>query len=93
MAETVVLPEKLDLPAATDLTEQLRKLRGSDLGIDASAVTHLGTNCLQVLISAARTWAADGKGLTFTPMSETFSDQLEQFGLTLDALTQGAPSK
>lgn len=89
MPETLVLPAKLDLPAAPDLLESLRTLRGKDVGIDASEVAHLGTNCLQVLISAARSWSSDGKSLTFAPMSEAFTRDLGQFGLSPETLTEG----
>lgn len=90
MPETLVLPAKLDLPAAPDLLEKLKELRGKDVGIDAGGVTHLGTNCLQILISAAQSWAADGKTLTLSPMSEAFSRDLGQFGLAPETLTEGA---
>ena len=90
MPETLVLPAKLDLPAAPDLLERLRGLRGKDVGIDASGVTHLGTNCLQVLISAAKSWSKDEKSLTFAPMSEAFTRDLGQFGLSPETLTEGA---
>lgn len=93
MADTFVLPAKLDLPAASELADALKKARGADLGIDASAVTHIGTNCLQVLIAASKTWAADGKGLTFAPLSDAFTEQLDQFGLPLETLTEGASTK
>jgi chemotaxis protein CheX len=92
MPEKLVLPAKLDLTAASDLLEAFRTRRGEDVGVDAGAVTHLGTNCLQVLISASRSWADDGKTLAFGPMSEAFSQQLEQFGLSPDSLTDGAPT-
>ena len=90
MPEKLVLPAKLDLPAAPELLDSLRALRGKDVGIDASEVAHLGTNCLQILISAARSWSADGKSLTFASMSEAFSRDLGQFGLSPETLTEGA---
>ena len=91
MAEALVLPAKLDLTAAPDLLEGFLSRRGKDLAVDAGAVTHLGTNCLQILISAARSWAQDGHSLAFSPMSEAFCQQLEQFGLSTDTLLEGAP--
>lgn len=90
MPETLVLPARLDLPAAPELLEKLRESRGADLGIDAGGVAHLGTNCLQILIAAAQSWAADGKTLTLSPMSEAFSRDLSQFGLAPETLTKGA---
>ncbi|MEL6521163.1 MAG: STAS domain-containing protein [Pseudomonadota bacterium] len=90
MTETVVLAARLDFPVAKSLAEQLKELRGKDIQVSAADVTHLGTNCLQVLISAGQTWTADGKAFAFTDISESFQNQLGQFGLSIDALTQGA---
>lgn len=91
MAEMLVLPAKLDLPAARDLLKELRARRGADLGVDAGKVSHLGTNCLQILISAANSWAKDGNSLSFAPMSDAFQRDLEQFGLSPDTLAEGTP--
>jgi chemotaxis protein CheX len=90
MTQSVTLPARLDLPAATPLADTLRGLRGKDLALNGQNISLLGTNCLQVLISASRSWEADGKSLTMVDMSETFTSHLAQFGLSLDDLTNGA---
>lgn len=93
MPEVLVLPAKLDLPAAPGLLESLRAQRGNELAMDASAVTHLGTNCLQILVSAAKSWAQDGKSLRIEPISDAFTRDLEQFGLSHETLTDGGAAK
>ena len=89
MTETVALPARLDFPAAAPLAQTFIGLRGQDISVTADQVTLLGTNCLQVLLSAGRTWSADGKSLNYAGMSEAFVSQLKQFGLSPDALTEG----
>lgn len=56
----VVLQEALDLPAAAPLTAELLARRGQDLTIDASGAQRVGAQCLQVLLAARASWAADG---------------------------------
>jgi chemotaxis protein CheX len=90
MSDILTLPERLDLPAATELAEAFSGRRRHDLSVNCTEVALLGTNCLQVLISAAQTWAADGYALTFVDLSSAFSSQLALMGLGLDDLTEGA---
>ncbi len=55
--------------------------------MDASQVEKLGGLCLQVLISGAATWRADGMTLRFGDVSETFEEQLSMFGVALPDLS------
>ncbi|NDR58105.1 STAS domain-containing protein [Aliiruegeria sabulilitoris] len=87
MSAELALPARLDLPAATPLAEAITALRGQDLRMSAEAVTHLGTPGLQVLLSAARSWAADGKSFSLQPCSEAFTEQLSIFGIDSAALS------
>ena len=80
--QNVELPEVLDLTAAAPLTEQLLSFRGLDLSIDASRVTRLGGQCLQVLLSCVATWKADGAKLDLVQASDEFVEALRQFGIT-----------
>ena len=70
----------LDLQAAEPLRAELMVLRGRPLSIDASQVSRLGGLCLQVLISARKTWAEDGLPLSVDEPSEAFTEQLASFG-------------
>ena len=52
----VELPEVLDLKAATPLAVEFLAFRGKPLQFDGARVQRLGGQCLQVLLSAAKTW-------------------------------------
>lgn len=89
MSATIVLQPKLDLRAAGPLRDELLARRGGDAVLDASAVTHLGALTLQVIRSAARSWAEAGLTLTLDAgtVSPELADQLALFGFTPDTLT------
>ena len=87
---TLELPEALDLPAAKSLAESFLKLGGEDLAIDASKVQRLGASCLQVLLSAARTWQAEGASLILARASPRFIDDLRLLGFTPETFLNGA---
>ncbi|AXC50704.1 STAS domain-containing protein [Paracoccus suum] len=90
MAGTLTLPHRLDLTAARRLTRDLRDRSGAPLVIDASAVSHLGGLCLQVLLAAAQDWGRRGVSLRLAPQSPAFVEALTQFGVGPDALENGA---
>jgi len=81
-SNTVLLPEVLDLGAAAPLAAQLMAVRGSDLVLDGSAVRRIGGQCLQVLLSARITWAAEGHSLVLTNASPDLTEGLAVLGLT-----------
>ena len=80
MTAVVVLPAVLDLHAAGSVQTELLARRGEPLALDASGVERLGGLSLQVLLSAARTWAADGHELIVSPVSDAFVEQCRAFG-------------
>jgi len=82
MSEVVALSPVLDMNAAEPLKAELLTLRGRAVMLDASNVERLGGLCLQVLLSARKTWAADGVELTIAPQSEAFSEQWAAFGVS-----------
>jgi chemotaxis protein CheX len=90
---TIELPEALDLPAAASLAASFLKLVGEDLEIDARKVQRLGASCLQVLLSAARTWRAENTTLTLAHGSERFIDDLRLLGFTPETLLSGAQTQ
>ncbi len=79
-ASAAVLPPILDLRAAAPLAADLLGRRGKPLTIDAAAVERLGGQCLQVLLSARNTWAADGQAFRVQNASTAFTDSLEALG-------------
>ena len=81
MTATLVLAERLDLPAVRPLARDLVAGAGSDLTLDAGGVGYLGGLALQLLIAAARRWRADGVRLAVEPRSPSFDDALRIFGV------------
>ena len=92
--EILLLDPVLDLVAAEKLHGQLVALRGRPLDIDASAVERMGGLSLQVLLSAQKTWAADGGSLRFSALSPAFQQSWDMFAApplaTASDLPQGA---
>ncbi len=74
------LAETLDLNAAEPLRQALASQRGAPLVLDGSQVVRLGGLCLQVLLSAHKTWAEDGLDLRLEQCSPMLLDQLRLFG-------------
>ncbi len=89
MAETLILPDILDLKAAAPLKAELLARRGRDLMLDASGVQRLGGLCLQVLLAAARTWDVDGVNLRLGSVSQAWREQWAAFGAP-GRITEGA---
>jgi chemotaxis protein CheX len=78
------LPEVLDLTAAAPLAQSFLTRRGADLSVDASHVRRVGAQCLQVLLSAAATWKADGVKLRLDKPSEEFLAGTALLGIQFD---------
>lgn len=92
MSATVVLPRRLDLPAARPLARSLMEMAGQNLRIDAEGVGFLGGLCLQVLLAAGIEWRQSGKSLSIEPRSPEFDLALRQFGLSaVDLATEPQP--
>lgn len=77
----MVLHDTLDLPQASELAKALGAARGTDLTVDASGVSRVGTQCVQVLLSAKAAWDADGAKFTVTNASDAFAEALRLLGL------------
>lgn len=89
MTETLILSDVLDLNAAEPLKAELLALRGHPVVLDASAVQRLGGLCLQILLSAKKTWAADGVNLSLGSVSQYWTEQWAAYGAP-DFNTEGA---
>ncbi|MFT4953961.1 MAG: chemotaxis protein CheX [Brevundimonas sp.] len=76
----LALPAVLDIRAAAPLRDDLLARRGSDIVLDGGEVERVGGLCLQVLISAKKTWDADGKGFALNPASTALNEQLAAYG-------------
>ncbi|MEN3794047.1 STAS domain-containing protein [Fulvimarina sp. MAC3] len=78
------LPPTLDIASAGPLAAQLRTLKGSALAIDASMVERAGTQAIQVLLAASKTWQADNLEFKIAQPSKSFVTSLELIGLSID---------
>ena len=77
---SIVLADSLDMTAAAPLTASLLGLRGKPVTLDGSSVRRIGGQCLQVLLSAQATWAADGHAFEIVSASTEFADGLALMG-------------
>jgi chemotaxis protein CheX len=83
------LPEILDLPTARPLARALIERRGRPIVVDGSAVARLGAQCVQVLLSAKRTWGADGVPLSFVNCAPRMIEDLRLLGIDSTTFTSG----
>ena len=80
------LAEQLDLTAAGPLHAELLARRGRKLSVDAAGVRIIGAPCVQVLLAAAATWAADGVPMRVVEPSPDLLEALRLFGIPPEAL-------
>lgn len=90
---TIVLPQVLDLRAATPLASEFLASRGDQVVIDASNVEKIGAQCIQVILSAAQTWERDGMLFSLTGPSEALVDAFILAGIPIQRLTEQELSK
>jgi len=90
---TITLQEELDIRAAAPLAAQLSAARGADLTLNLSRVERVGAQCLQVLLSAAATWSADGLELALEEPSPAFVDAAAIAGLDLSRFATTLPAR
>ena len=78
----VALDAALDVTQAGSLRSTFLALRGKNIVVDASEVQHLGAQCGQILLSAQKTWGADGCAMRLDKASAGFTEGLRLLGLT-----------
>jgi chemotaxis protein CheX len=74
------LPAVLDAAAAPGLVQELLALRGGAIALDAGELTRVGGLCLQALLSARATWAADGQPFEVRNLSPQMIETLALSG-------------
>jgi chemotaxis protein CheX len=89
MGEPVMLDPRLDLPAASPLMTTLRAQDAHEVTLDFTQVKHLGALCLQVILSAALTFSAEGRKLSITNVSDRVIDQMRVMGMTPEKIARG----
>jgi anti-anti-sigma regulatory factor len=75
-----LLPDLLDISTAAAVRKQLLDLRGSGAVLDASSVRKVSAIGLQVIISAARTWQADGHDFHIDAPTRQMRDAFDVMG-------------
>lgn len=91
MTTSLPLPERIDMATAADLQTALMGHAGADLTLEAAGTRQISTPAIQVLISAATTWRANGNVLTIEDPSPQMVEQLAFGGLTLDHISSPEP--
>lgn len=81
------LPERFDSTAASGVLDAFKLHRGSALTVDASAVRRVGAQGLQILLSASRTWQADGQALRLENASAELIEAAHLLGLSTSELS------
>ena len=74
------LADCLDMTAAGPLHRELMARRGQPVSLDGANVRRIGGQCLQVLLSAQSTWAADGQAFEIVNPTPEFTDGLALLG-------------
>lgn len=90
-ARQLKLDSVLDLRAAAPLAEQLGKLRGAKVAVNASDVERVGAQCVQVLLSAKKTWDDAGDSFALTNPSDAFLEGLDVLGLSQSHFEKAQP--
>lgn len=76
------LPAVLDLNAASRLHEQVLALKDKNVAVDASDVVRIGTQCIQILQSAARSWRSMDMTFSVNQSSDAYAKTLQLLGIT-----------
>lgn len=82
----LTLPETLDSSWAGELKDMLLARRGAPIVVDAGQVRRTGMQAVQILISAAQTWTADGQNYVVTNPTREFLDTIALAGLSREQL-------
>lgn len=81
------LPERFDSAAAGNVLEAFKIRRGTALTVDASAVRRVGAQGFQILLSATRTWRADGYALSLENASTELVEAAHLLGISTSELS------
>lgn len=88
MSAHVQLHDRLDYQSVAPLMQELSEVTADELVIDAGNIRHIGTLPFQVLLSAIKSRAAEGKTTRLVNASDSCVDILSLFGFSPETLTQ-----
>lgn len=79
----LILPPRLDTDEVERLADALQTRRGAPLTLDLSETRFIGALGLQLLIAAARQWAADGAALVLEGVPDSLRRSAAWMGVDL----------
>ena len=74
------LPKIMDRKAARRLASDFLAVKGKPVTLDASHVERVGAQCLQVMLSAHRTWMVDDLAFEIAKPTPLFNQCMTQLG-------------
>ncbi len=86
VTDALVLPEALNSSSASGIRDRLLARRGSPIVVNAGQVRRSGMQVMQILISAAQTWQADGQSYVVKNPTQEFLDTIALVGLSREQL-------
>lgn len=87
----IALPTVIDLPRAGALRDEIAAARGAPLVLDAAGVERIGGLGQQLVLSAARSWQADGVAFAIAAPSTGFIASAATLGLDFTPFLEGDP--
>lgn len=85
--EILYLTKVLDLIEAPSLLDSFIQMKPSNLKIDAQNVERVGTQCIQVLVSAKNKWQEENCDFILVNQSREFLEAMLTIGIKDDDLT------
>jgi chemotaxis protein CheX len=77
---TLALPEVMDSDTACVLARKLAEHRMHPIKLDASSVEQAGGLCMQVILSARKSWKRNGRTFAIGDASRVFRQSAELLG-------------
>lgn len=88
MAEPLIPESRLTVTQAAGLHSALMARAGQDVTVDMAEVTQLGALCLQVLISAAKSFRTAGAALHLANVPDKVLAQMTVMGMSPETIAE-----
>ena len=90
MTAVYSLPERLERRALATARSAILALRGADLDLEGSSVSHLGRMGLKFLLSAFQAWRKDGRRLRLIDPSPCLLEAFVRLSLATETKGEAA---
>lgn len=84
--QTITLDVRAGYASAPALFQTLTDQRGTNIHIDAGSVEYIGVPCLEVLLSAAKSWQEASVEFQIVTPSDAFNEGIARLGISLSEL-------